>query len=1066
MFVYKVVLNGDFAYGDGDRLSFTDTLPAGTELDTTYLKSDMLPEGVGETIGHAGIYFVSYYADNKTRPQTGANNYIENFNVASNSISFDIKSLEFYTINVKVVVYYAVKVTKDISSVVGGSDVEFTNNCSATVVRTDGSTKTKDDSAKVTVTGPNITKTAGNYDNDTNSIEYTVHINEKGEALGNTGSITVVDKYDYSNADAVKRVFIKDGSFKLLYADTGAEVPADKYSYTYADDTTAKMSTLTLTMPDETKFILKYTYTLVYTGKLTADVKNSVGILGSTSSADSSSTDTNINDQDSSMGTDTEQFNLSIIKTDSIMTGIKLAGAKFELYRYGDPNNSADTNWNLMVPGSDEERVTNEQGRLTLSSLYYNYYYKLIEVEAPEGYEKLTDPIYIYENNISSSLTGPKPAEVTTDSISDIVLDSKGSQDYTLPVDNTPENRKITVKKVWKDVAGGTLKDIPVDSITVKIYASTNPSSYDKNTDPVVKTITLNSANKWTSDEIELKVADANGNYLYYFAEEDFDNADYQVTISNNGTATGTITITNTNTKVTNETIDIPVTKKWDDSDNILSARPKNIKVTLATEDAAGNITKIVDKTLTLNDSNNWSGTFKDLDKKDADGNLINYTVDEDDVEGYTSDVQLTKDENDVVTAATITNKLNVGSLVITKFFSGDLDDTKLTDAQKKQITFTISGPEGYKGPTIVTYDQFYLGSYVINNAPYGKYTVTETSAAFDGYTHKVTYTVGSSTGNTAADVVISSSSSSLVTVANEYKAFITVSGTKVWDDNNNQDGKRAEDIKVRLMNGTTEVASKTVTPDASGNWNFSFADLPKYDDNGNEIAYTVKEDAVAGYDTKITGDVKTGFVITNSHTPETIDISGTKTWNDADNQDGKRASEITVRLLANGNEVASKKVSKNDNWKYSFTDLPKYDNGSEIMYTITEDAVKDYTTLIDGYNITNSYTPGKTSISVTKVWDDNNNQDGKRETSVKVKLLADGSDVADSEVTLNADNNWTNTWNDIPLKSGGKDITYTVEETSNVPGYKAEVTGDVKTGFTVTNSHTPETIDIDVDEA
>ena len=85
----------------------------------------------------------------------------------------------------------------------------------ATVVRTDGSTKTKDDSAKVTVTGPNITKTAGNYDNDTNSIEYTVYINEKGEALGNTGSITVVDKYDYSNAAAVKRVFIKDGSLKL-----------------------------------------------------------------------------------------------------------------------------------------------------------------------------------------------------------------------------------------------------------------------------------------------------------------------------------------------------------------------------------------------------------------------------------------------------------------------------------------------------------------------------------------------------------------------------------------------------------------------------------------------------------------------------------------------------------------------------------------------------------------------------------------------------------------------------------------------------------------------------------
>ena len=76
--------------------------------------------------------------------------------------------------------------------------------------------------------------------------------------------------------------------------------------------------------------------------------------------------------------------------------------------------------------------------------------------------------------------------------------------------------------------------------------------------------------------------------------------------------------------------------------------------------------------------------------------------------------------------------------------------------------------------------------------------------------------------------------------------------------------------------------------------------------------------------------------------------------------------------------------------------------------------------------------------------------------------MLRSSSDVADSEVTLNVDNNWTNTWNDMPLKSGGKDITYTVEETSNVPGYKAEVTGDVKTGFTVTNSHKPETIDIE----
>ena len=31
----------------------------------------------------------------------------------------------------------------------------------------------------------------------------------------------------------------------------------------------------------------------------------------------------------------------------------------------------------------------------------------------------------------------------------------------------------------------------------------------------------------------------------------------------------------------------------------------------------------------------------------------------------------------------------------------------------------------------------------------------------------------------------------------------------------------------------------------------------------------------------------------------------------------------------------------------------------------------------INGYDITNNYTPGKTSLTVTKVWDDSDDQDG-----------------------------------------------------------------------------------------
>ena len=41
-----------------------------------------------------------------------------------------------------------------------------------------------------------------------------------------------------------------------------------------------------------------------------------------------------------------------------------------------------------------------------------------------------------------------------------------------------------------------------------------------------------------------------------------------------------------------------------------------------------------------------------------------------------------------------------------------------------------------------------------------------------------------------------------------------------------------------------------------------------------------------------------------NSYKLETTEVSGTKTWNDAENQDGKRPESIIVRLLANGKQM------------------------------------------------------------------------------------------------------------------------------------------------------------------
>lgn len=97
-------------------------------------------------------------------------------------------------------------------------------------------------------------------------------------------------------------------------------------------------------------------------------------------------------------------------------------------------------------------------------------------------------------------------------------------------------------------------------------------------------------------------------------------------------------------------------------------------------------------------------------------------------------------------------------------------------------------------------------------------------------------------------------------------------------------------------------------------------------------------------------------------------------------------------------------------------------------------------------------------SVSVSKVWDDQNNADGTRPSSVTVHLYADGVDTGKSEVLSDA-NDWTATFSNLNKNQTGTTtaITYTVVE-DEVEGYTAQVTGDAASGFTITNTHIPPT--------
>ena len=518
---------------------------------------------------------------------------------------------------------------------------------------------------------------------------------------------------------------------------------------------------------------------------------------------------------------------------------------------------------------------------------------------------------------------------------------------------------------------------------------------------------------------------DGNGNWNYKFEKlpEYNENGKITYTVTEDAVAGYTTERDGNNFINTHvpETTEISGTKTWDDADDQDGKRPENITVKLL-----ANGEEVNSQTVTPDEDGSWAYSFTDLPKF-VNGQEITYTVSETPVEDYTT----TYDGYNIInsytpgqTSATITklwadadnqDGIRPDSITVTLLADGKETGTTATLTAANNWTETITGlPEKANGKAI-------------------EYTWAEKDLP-DGY-----------------ELTDNSTDGTVTTLTNTHTTAVTsLSGTKTWEDADNQDGKRPESIIINLFADGKQIENKTVKADALGNWAYSFTNLPKFA-NGKEIVYTVTEDAVEGYTTKVDGN---NFI--NSYKPETTEVSGTKTWNDAENQDGKRPESIIVRLLANGIEKDSQTVKADEagSWTYRFTNLPKYEAGEEIVYTVTEDAVPDYTTEISGYDITNSYAPGKTSVTVTKAWVDNNNRNNHRPDAIKVQLKADGVNSGE-EITLNAENNWTYTWSDLDQKKAGKDIAYTVEETGKAAGYISTVTGNAEEGFIITNTIT-----------
>ena len=356
-------------------------------------------------------------------------------------------------------------------------------------------------------------------------------------------------------------------------------------------------------------------------------------------------------------------------------------------------------------------------------------------------------------------------------------------------------------------------------------------------------------------------------------------------------------------------------------------------------------------------------------------------------------------------------------------------------------------------------------GNVAFTTLTEGTYTLKETKAPtnykLDATEHAVvvTYDADQQIYHVTIDgeAVGSKASPKLITNENDIK-YLNLEATKVWDDQDNVEGLRPESIEFQLYkNGKAE--GKPVALSAGSDWKVTFSNLPDKDSNGNLISYTVKEVKVPTYytvDKEEAQFVDGKATITNKRTPETTEVTVKKVWDDAKNQDGLRPASITVHLLANGEKVQTATVSgEGETWSYTFTNLPVYKKGQKIIYTVTEDTVANYSTAIDGTTITNTYKPGKTSLTVTKKWDDAENQDGLRPKTIKVQLYADGQELG-KVVELSEDNKWTYTFSDLDEKKDGKAVQYTVKETEVPEGYTQTVEATNPGQVVITNSHTP----------
>ncbi|MDV4150138.1 Cna B-type domain-containing protein [Clostridium sp. AL.422] len=588
---------------------------------------------------------------------------------------------------------------------------------------------------------------------------------------------------------------------------------------------------------------------------------------------------------------------------------------------------------------------------------------------------------------------------------------------------NYPAARNINVEKKWSGLPDGKT-DLP-EGVTVRLY---------KNGVETDNSLVLNKVNEWKGSFTNLPFIDENGVITYSVKEDKVLGYETAIERDENGNK---FTITNSYNP---ELIKISGIKTWvDESGNNIEGEVPDILITLqrTTADNWDDESKIEDvESITLI-SGETQYIFENLPKTDTNSNEYKYRVRESKVNGYESKYN---EEFDII------NTYSPGEteLTVNKVWNNvDVENDILPEVtavlyQNGKVfrTEVLNKVNGYR--------------YTFTNLP--KYAKTGAE-----YIYTVKEDMKEGTVGYSSEELVNEDGS--VTITNTFDTTkVDILGLKKWESV--PIGAEVPSVTLRLHQNGVEIKVITLTSGIKESEEYSFKNLPRYSTEGKEYTYTVIEETTNGYISSGEGNVSNDYIITNTFTNESITVMGEKTWSNVEDKDLNTVPIITIKLessLDKGetwSEVAGKVIELTaGNTKYEFENLPKYASDSrEYSYRVVETPITGYITSENGsYNILNTYTPGETSIKVTKKW---TNVDPNTDKVPQVNIILKQNEAEVDRIVLDKENEYTHIFEKLDKYAPtGEEYIYTIEEvlSDDVVGYTKEIISG-EDGFVIEN--------------